>query len=454
MAFLYGDSTPSPLESNFLEFLRDALDFAVIVLSADANIERIRERKRAFSVAADEEIERLEAFGRVVMAAIADGEKGDADSETSRCAAQLAVTAADTVSASTDVVNQTLAEEVKQASADEAAQRDASFRALEALLLPHAPPDAKVSTRLERQPDGWSYAASVFGADPTGLRWQIDLEIPEGHVFHGPLPLERLASQVEFHAPEQTGWLKKEVKPRPQRVERFALTEVVDDGHDIALKLRSAAGDQGFDFSIDLTSLSVSVTKTGKDGDVAFELSDEDAPKIVALAEKLRASLGELKGVRLVEATLDSGDFRAHPVFKDLVERLVTQMAPVVQEIARHSLTQTELVIRRLLTNERREEIFVAKKTLREKYAPLPRDQRSLFDVFGFDTLPPPAPLPTELPETELAEVVAQPAAEEHALRSEVAASQPPPPPSWVPPPLAQSWPPGSTPKWRRLPPR
>ena len=38
MSYLYGDSTPSTLQINFIEFLRDALEFSVQVLTADARI--------------------------------------------------------------------------------------------------------------------------------------------------------------------------------------------------------------------------------------------------------------------------------------------------------------------------------------------------------------------------------------------------------------------------------
>jgi hypothetical protein len=452
MAFLYGDSTPSPLETNFLELLRDTLDFAVVVLEADANIERIHERKVQSAQAADEEIERLQTFGGVVVDAIRDAPKGEEDSETSRCAAHLTVKVGEAVSASTDAVHRTLAAEVAQADADLVAQREASFKALETLLLPHDVLDAKVVRRIERQPDG-SHVASLLGDATIGLQWRIALAIPEGHVFAASAPLDRLAPQMEFFAPEQTGWLKKEMKPRPQRLERFALIELTDDGHEVGLKLRAIAGEHGFDFSIAPRSGAVSASRTGKEGDAPFDLTEEDTRKIIELSEKAREALAELKGERLIEATFESGDFRLHPRFRDLVERLVAQMAPIVQEIARHSLTRTELVIRRLLSNERREEIFVTKATLREKYAPLPKEQRTLFDAFGFDTLPPPAPpekLPSEPPQVALP--APEPAVSE-ALRTEVAPSRPPPPPSWVRPPRSPSGPP-SGPTWRRPPPR
>ena len=56
MEFLYGDSTPSPLTSNFLEFLRDAIDFGVFALHVDDEIATIRERARATGQAAGSKI--------------------------------------------------------------------------------------------------------------------------------------------------------------------------------------------------------------------------------------------------------------------------------------------------------------------------------------------------------------------------------------------------------------
>ena len=70
MPFLYGDSTPSTLETNYIDFLRDALDFSAQVLGAD-------ERRRGSSARADElrrateiEVARLESFGDAVSRAV------------------------------------------------------------------------------------------------------------------------------------------------------------------------------------------------------------------------------------------------------------------------------------------------------------------------------------------------------------------------------------------------
>src|SRR5512133_3867753 len=44
MGFLYGDSSPSPLQGDFMEFLRETLDFCVRCLDADRRLTEQRER--------------------------------------------------------------------------------------------------------------------------------------------------------------------------------------------------------------------------------------------------------------------------------------------------------------------------------------------------------------------------------------------------------------------------
>ena len=432
MEFLYGDSTPSPLTSNFLEFLRDAIDFGVFALHIDDEIASVRERTRAASKAAEEEIARLEALGRAVAAAVDGAPKGAAESETSRCSAQLAAASAETVVLAIAAVRESLQGRRAELAAEEATQRDACLKALENLLLPHSPPESDLSVNILRGPDR-SYSASRRGRTRFGLEWRIDLGIPQGHAFAGEAPMERMAPHVEVHAPEQAGWLKKEIKLKAQRLDRFVLTEAVDDGRIVTLKLRNdAAGAHGLDFEVDPVAGSVSATRAGATDDPSagtFELPAEDLPKLAAIAEKVRAAAGELTATRLVEATLGDHELKQEPTFARLVEQLVSSMAPIVQEVARHSLTSTELVLRRLISSERREEIFVAKSTLREKFTPLRPELRGLFGRLGLDTLPPPPRGSVPATPTTPEENDWPPA------RAELRRSDPPPKPSRPPPP-------------------
>jgi len=431
MEFLYGDSTPSPLTSNFLEFLRDALDFAVFTLHLDDEIAEIHERTRLTAWAADEEIQRLETLGRVVAGAVEGVDKGAAESETARCSAQITAQSAEAVAAAIAAVRERLEGRRAELAAEEATQRDACFKALETLLLPHSPPDTALAVRLVRGPDR-VYSAWRRGETPFDLRWRVELGVPQGNVFASDAPMDRLGPHIEIHAPEQAGWIKKEVKLKAQRLDRLVLTEVVDDGRTITLHLRTdAAGENGLDFEVDPKAGTAAATRVGAKEDPTvgpFDLRAEDVTALVGVAEKVRAAARELTATRLVEATLGDKEVRDASPYAGLVAQLVALMAPIVHEVSRHSLNTTELVLRRQLSSERREEIFVAKETLREKFMGLRPELRGIFMRLGLDTLPPPA--------RRSAAPSAPPTPEEHdwPSRSEIKRSDPPPKPSRPPP--------------------
>jgi hypothetical protein len=56
-----------------------------------------------------------------------------------------------------------------------------------------------------------------------------------------------------------------------------------------------------------------------------------------------------------------------------------------VQSVAARSLSPTELVIKRMLADGRREEIFVERAELVRKLDPLPAAHRALFAPLGLD---------------------------------------------------------------------
>src|SRR3990167_7373792 len=120
--YLYGDSTKSPLNSNFLEFLRDAIDFSVGVLQAEDAIRRGNEHVAELRREADDEIARLEAFVSTVIRAIDSAPKGDVEKVTAQTAAHLRALGQDVLAASIESIRQKLASDVAEAGAAAARQ--------------------------------------------------------------------------------------------------------------------------------------------------------------------------------------------------------------------------------------------------------------------------------------------------------------------------------------------
>jgi hypothetical protein len=419
MDYLYGDSTPSPLRSNFLEFLRDAMDFSVFVLDADDRIARGNAQLRALEAESAVELERLERFVALVARAIKDGEKGASDSPASRCAARLGAATTEVHHATIEEVRRQIAEATAQVEAAESALRTACREALAKLLAAHEPHEASITTRLTTRAAG-PFDARLTGELAIGLAWTFELGTEPTDLWRAPLRVDAVAPQLEIRAPQMTGWISKEVKVRPQRIDRHFVTELADDGTTVVIKLRAEIGaDAGFDLEVDPSTKQVKAARTGAPTDDSvgpFEVAEEDVAPLVALADKLRTSARSLKPGNLVEATVDGEPFRTQPTFAVLVERLVGMMTPVVRTIAERSLTPNELVLRRLLGDDRREELFVPKAVLREKYAMLPRPLAALFAPLALDApaqATPRATLPLE---------------DAPAVRAQIARSEPPAP--------------------------
>lgn len=424
MNYLYGDSTTSTLKSNFLEFLRDAIDFSVFVLQADARMKEGRVRIRALGEQSDAESARLERFVTSVSRAVHEGDKGEPGSPTALCGERLASLIVDAHRVSVDGIRHDLSEAIARIEAEEAAGRDACVKALGELLAPHDPPDASTVLRLGLLDSG-RYDATLEGKAEPALAWTLEVSVPDSHAWSSPMRVERLLPHLEIRAPQLAGWISKEVKVRPLRIERYVVTQLVDDNATVRVELRTEpTSGVGFDFEVDPDE--GAVTKAQRVGPAddqsvgSFDLQVEDVPLVVELAQKLRESLDGLERRPNVAATFDGAEFRALPTFVDFVERLVAVMAPICQEISARSLTPNELVIRRLLSNDRREEIFVAKATLRDKLAVLPAESRALFAPLGLDAVEKAKP--------------SAPPSDRPPVRSELPPSAPPPP---IPKPLA-----------------
>ena len=109
MPFLYGDSTPSTLEINYIDFLRDALDFAAQVLGADDAAAWGLGPGRRAAAGAEIDVARLESFGDAVSRAVvvAMSAPGVAESAITPCAQSVMRSSAELVGAAIDRVRRT-----------------------------------------------------------------------------------------------------------------------------------------------------------------------------------------------------------------------------------------------------------------------------------------------------------------------------------------------------------
>jgi hypothetical protein len=450
MSYLYGDSSPSPLKVNFLELLRRALDFSVHVLLSAERQKKDEARLRELERAADSTLVRLEALSEVSKHAVEGYTKDLTDEHVKTCGGRIIRSIDDCVRRETDEIQQHL--EHERAMVDQRSREEhASCQDALGIMLAHADlPDTTTKLHLEAA-EGGRYGGTLSGRDTLGLAWTMEIELPENNAFSQIALVERFVPQLEVHAPAIGGWLKKELKVRSIHLERMQIREVTVEPGVVRIKLRDPTIVPIPGYDVEIRDLNVTMKWTGEGAsneDEPFVPNDDDTTKLLELRDAIVKSTNALarKRGRLLEATWKDVPFHEHRDQTAIVGALIHMMAPVVNEISRHSLQPTELVLRRLLGDDRREELFVSKSSLIDKLAPLPPHARALFDPLGLEaawrhpsiepgTIPgiPAAALAAPAiasspPQPEEAPHSAMPSAQPGARRSDK--PSPPPPPA------------------------
>jgi len=262
MSYLYGDSTPSPLEVNFVDFLRDSLDFCVELSLSTDGLQREAERGDALRSAARGDIDRLEKLGSGVALAVKSLSVGEGDSPTARCALAIIRSTSDRVRSDVQEVNAALETEEAKLEVARAGERQNCVKALGQLLLRHDLPESSATLTLKARANA-PYAAQLRTASSLGVVATIELEVPSSDLFGHVVRVDRVLDRLEVEAPEVGGWLHKERKMRPQRLEKLHLIELELPDTGLAEIYQTAVVELG-------ASIPIKTTRTGSTDHASF----------------------------------------------------------------------------------------------------------------------------------------------------------------------------------------
>ncbi len=404
MSFLYGDSSASSLTINYVAFLKDALDLMVAVLCAEDRVkqgEAVREQKRN---ASEEELTGLMALGSDLTERLSRAEQ--LTSQSTRDAAERIRQATNqSIQEAAAAIKRQLDSSFGDLTSRRQKERESVLKALETFLLRHDLPDTNFHHSIKYAPGGAKVELS--GNSACGINWVMSGDPARDSVFGSLLRVDRFAEGLEIQVPEIGGMMKKTLKFRAVKLGPKWVSELVVQPKEGHIKLRTSLEDnsEGFDIVIGPTR-KVTCTRISRDGNEPFDPGDEDSGKLLKLYRDLSAAAAGMTLTRtaLISATLDGKPLPAHDDPTVLCERLVGSMAPVVKEIAEHSMSNEELVLKRVMGEDRREEIFCSKADLRKKIVVAPEHAQNLFAPLGLGagngavvrgTIPPPATRPT-----------------------------------------------------------
>jgi len=388
-AFLYGDSTSSPLKIDFIAFLRDAIDFSVEALLCDSRLAEAALHLARLTESTEREIEGAEAFATEVSLALDRISIGDvASSLAARCQTHVRQAAAEFVRSEGEAARAAVVTEKAREARAESVERASVTKAFEKLVLRNALPEATFATHL-RGEGATRYDAKLHGKTAYGLEWVVALEIPSSHLLAHVVRIDRIVDRLEIDAPEEAGWIHKETKLRPQRFDRLHLAALTLDAAGATIKLRAAPDGTGTGFDVSLrhdppTARIVRIREGKAATDAPYDAVGENITKLRSLYDKLAAMTNELAAhkKKLLSASFDETPIQEIERPRILAERLIANIAPTVQQISKRSLSPGELVLRRLLSDNRREELFLSRAEIDQKLEPLSIALRRTFEPF------------------------------------------------------------------------
>jgi hypothetical protein len=419
MTHVYGDSTPFPYDVDYIDLSRLAVDCAVQLMSAQNAIATSLERGETLGQERRAEVARITAMARSVEASLEPFlETG---SGPDRLAQRMLECIRSTASAELATLEHQAAEEASHIRNIVGRSGESAQRALEGFLLRHDLPGTELSLSWSAAGEQ-SYASTVSVKTPFGIQAVFSLAIPPDHLWSRSRRVGDLLPGLEVHFPQQSGWLSKRVEMAPLKLDRLFLSTVKLDSTSAEFRLRKNPT-SGPGYRVLMTTepdRRVVIQPFGDEGvpdaEAPLSLDGEDEQQMMAFCARVVASTVDLSTMR---RSMVSVEYEGEPLHdtrwpEAVAERLIQQLAPVVNEIARRSGAPGELVLRRDVGGGRREEVYVTKAELYEKVLVLPPTRRVAFEQLGlYDPLQVSAPL---LPAPVVHRIVGLPPSVEVAL--------------------------------------
>jgi hypothetical protein len=399
MGYLLGDSTDSGLEFNYLDFTKDVVECAAVLVEAELELVTTVDKRRERENDRAEAIKAIKELGLRAAEAVAPTAMGQANTPAGRCASVIAAAVKEAVDRETAATRAGLASDLEELDKADKRVRSKNRDVLEKLLRAHDLPT--VEKTYEVVWTGNAVRATMQERATFGVAATLALEVPSMTLFVQDLRVDRVVEGVEIHSVEAGGWLKKGDKVVPLKLGRYHITRVAV-GADVTIRLQATLEPSSLGFTITVRGGEPMLVERHGDGTKEFTIEEQDKAKLCQLATKLEKEVRALDANRgeLMSVEVDGKPIAEHAHPRELAERLIKTIAPTVQKIARHSRSPGELVLRRLLGGNRREELFMATSELVKLFERLPEKERAVFAPLELDgkpyVAPPAAPKPSE----------------------------------------------------------
>ncbi len=404
--YRYGDGTPFPLDENFIETLTTAVETCTNAFLPLAELDTRRDRARDTRKGGDRESAKLAELERDVVAALATylGDKKPATSLTAQLADKLVGTVKATIADTKKQIEARIAQTDGQAAPRTAA--DGVVKALGAFFEAHTLPKAVWIM-------SWDARGAEVAADAVATAGRLAASFSLAvDSYRAPIRIDTLAEAVVVHMMKK-GMFGK-AKPAPIDLGKYVLVAYERTANERVLTLKENANkaSPGLRFAVVETGATwVSISASGDAEGDTNPLDVDDIDAVRRLADGATNALKDLiTKRRLVDLSLGGTAIAELVEPRTVPFELLAQLTPLARSIRERSRMSGELVLKRDIGDNRREELFVPRATLAAQFARLPHEYCKPFEdmgISGEETSPaimmPPRPpaRSTQPPQTE-----------------------------------------------------
>lgn len=406
--YRYGDGTPFPLDENFIETLTLAVEACTNAFMPLTELDDRREQAKAARVEADRDVARLTELDKALTAALAPYMPTDAKSGgyALGVAQKTTVTAKQAIQQARSQIDGRVRSLEGQAAA--ATASEGVLAAMRVFFDQCQLPNAKWILSWDARTSEPSGEATASSGRLTA-KFRLKLESARQ-----PIRVDQLADAVVVHMMKKA-FLGK-TRPAPVDLGKYLLVAFERNNGSTVITLREKPDrhSQGLQFTV--VDRSATWQPVAANGEVELEpnpLDPDDTAGIFRLAEGAILALKDLVNHReLVELTLNAMPLARLAEPRAVPMEVLEQLTPLTRTLRERSRVPGELVLKRDLGGGRREELFVPRAQLSQRFAKLPPEYRRPFEDMGVsseDTQPsiqtasllrsPPSP-PTPSPPT------------------------------------------------------
>jgi hypothetical protein len=373
---------------NYLEFIRLALDFSVEVLQSETTISNLKIAITEAEKEAEIETQQLSKLSGIVNDLLDSATDGESTEILVSLRDHMKAACQNEARRAQGTLDANLQSFIARSNSEIERERAANVQRMEKVLTSCDFPDTEKRFEISMNAAG-GYAGTQYSVGGNLLHAEMQLSIPSGNIFNEAIRVDAILPDLQINLPDSGGFLKRSNKIVPHKLSKEYVTAISNNDNGILISLRNAPreGQPGYDILFRNEDIQVVRISKQQEFSEPYTVEANDRKQLFQLFKPLYRAAEAISWSRerITSLRLNSEPLATYKDPTQFVLWILAEMTPVVQSISRNTLAPNELVLKRVLSDDKREEVFLSKSELAEKLTPLTAEYQQWFAPLGLD---------------------------------------------------------------------